>query len=210
VIEQTELTLETADAINESVLDSIGLRLPCNNTKLKCPWKGKRKNDNIILDHAVNKTIFRIDTITDEEVKEFTGFPSLSAMIAFIVILSGGDIDQMIVTCSDLNWLEEWLLFFERLWGKSFTRWVDCRRKYSISSRCCRKVFDSKLSINMKSRRLYPRFVSLQEDLRLRKEKWNETYGNERRIIMWDNTDITMFKPSQSEAQRLTYSQYYA
>jgi hypothetical protein len=49
----------------------------------------------------------------------------------------------------------------------------------------------------------------LTEDLKLRQEeKWNEY--KEQRVIMWDNTDIPMFKPSAADVQRNTFSAYYS
>jgi DDE superfamily endonuclease len=208
VFEHRELTIDTVNTFNENVLETIGIGLPSNN-KLDYKWKGKRNQNNVILERNIKVSKYKLNTITDSEVKEFTGFPSLSAMIAFIVVVCGGNIEEMIKTKYDLNWLEEWMLYFERVWGKSCTRWVDCRRKYDISSRCCRRVYDDKRTLMKSSRRSFPRFVTIDEDLKLRKNKWSETYGD-RRIIMWDNTDIEMYKPSQAEAQRLTYSQYYA
>jgi DDE superfamily endonuclease len=54
----------------------------------------------------------------------------------------------------------------------------------------------------------WPLFASLEECTKLRKEEWHESYGHAR-IIMWDMTDIPMFKPSDLHSQRLTYSAYY-
>jgi DDE superfamily endonuclease len=210
VIEQSELTIETVDEFNETILDSIGLCLPCHKNVLKCDWVGKRSENKVVLEKPMKETKYRIDLISDDEIKEYTGFSSLAAMIAYIVVLCNGKIDEMTTISSDLNWFEEWLLYFERLWGRSCIRWVDCRRKYSISKRSCCRIFDRKLSFNVKARRLFPRFATLEEDVTIRKVKWGETYGNDRRLIMWDNTDVTMYKPSQAEAQRLTYSQYYS
>lgn len=117
IIEQSEVTLDTFKERNEIVLDTIGLRLPFKNKPLKCDWRDTQKNNNVILDKVVNKTKYRIDKIQDDEVKEFTGFQSLAAMIAYIVVITCGDIELMTEVCSPLNWFEEWLLCFDRVGG---------------------------------------------------------------------------------------------
>jgi len=48
----------------------------------------------------------------------------------------------------------------------------------------------------------------MEEDRKLRREKWNIRYDG-KRVIMWDNTDIKLSKPSDASLQRLTYSAYY-
>jgi DDE superfamily endonuclease len=50
--------------------------------------------------------------------------------------------------------------------------------------------------------------VTFKEDEALRKEKWNDEYKG-RRLVMWDNTDIKIYQPSDANNQRQTYSQYY-
>lgn len=69
VFEQTELTLETVDGINTTIRDTIGLSLPYNNNVFKCDWKGKRDKNMVVLDRTMNLTKYRIDTISDEEIK---------------------------------------------------------------------------------------------------------------------------------------------
>ena len=70
------------------------------------------------------------------------------------------------------------------------------------------EVFDHKLSIVLRARKSWPKYASFEEDSILRKEKWNDKYTSER-VIQWDNTNVTMTKPSDAALQRTTYSQYY-
>jgi DDE superfamily endonuclease len=67
----------------------------------------------------------------------------------------------------------------------------------------------NKLSYHIQSVNRWPLFLSFEEDTRLRDDRWNEYYGNESRIIMWDNTNVPMFQPSLANSQRITYSKYY-
>ena len=63
--------------------------------------------------------------------------------------------------------------------------------------------------MHLKARNIWPKYASYIEDKHLRKEHWNDEYENFR-IVMWDNTNIPMFKSGDATNQRLTYSQYYA
>jgi hypothetical protein len=193
--------------INETVADLVGIKKTKAKLKLGFEILGNNKNhsDNTILDC---NTTYQLNTISDKEVTRCTGFTSLTSLIAFIVILNNGDIDQMLETVTNLTWFEEYFLYFERIWGRTATRWADCENKYKISEKSCRRIFDSKLNLHVQCRKKWPRFAKYMEDTELKKQQWSNDYG-ERRIIMWDNTDISIPKPSDAEAQRLTYSPYY-
>jgi hypothetical protein len=153
--------------------------------------------------------IVRLNKLTDKTVKVRTGFPSISAMIAFIVVACHGEIDTISTTTTTLTWLEEWIIYFEIIWGKFSRRWVDLSIKYNLSDRTLRRIFDRILNLVVDTRSTWPRFASLKEDIALRKRKWNETYRG-KRVIMWDGTDVRMYKSSDSATQRCTYSSYYA
>jgi hypothetical protein len=68
--------------------------------------------------------------------------------------------------------MEEWLLYFEAIWGKHCMRWVDLEIRYNISQRSLRRVFDNKLEKHIKCVYTWPKFVSYLEDNILRKSKW--------------------------------------
>ena len=57
----------------------------------------------------------------------------------------------MIETTLTLTWFEEWFLFFEMVWGKTLTEWVDAEKKYGINKRILRNVLDNKLAMVMKA-----------------------------------------------------------
>jgi hypothetical protein len=194
--------------VNEIVAEVVGYESPQVKLPLGVDYEGKRCNNNNMKTKTGTGTIYCLDTIDDDEVHSCTGFSSLASLIAFIVVLSNGDMEEMTKTTTSLTWFEEWFLYFERIWGKRITRWTDCKQKYKISQRTCRRIFDNKLNIQMKVRRKWPRFATLDEDLRLRKTKWSEHFAD-KRLIMWDNTNVQIPKPSLAEAQRLTYSAYY-
>jgi hypothetical protein len=146
---------------------------------------------------------------TDKRVHLQTGFPSLIAMLGYISILCGGDINEIKLSSSTLPWFEEWYVFFEFLHGRSSPRWADMADKYNLSEVTLRKVFNKKIKLALTARQQWPSYVSMLEDELFRKENRWEAY-NGRRVVMYDNTNIKMNQPSCAEAQRATYSLYYS
>jgi DDE superfamily endonuclease len=125
-------------------------------------------------------------------------------------VLCGGDIDEIKqTTTTTLTWLEEWYVFFEVIYGKSICRWVDGEYKYKINHQTIRYIYDKKLKHVLRVRKAWPRYVSMNEDNTYRKDKkWDDYKG--KRVIMFDNTNINMYQPSDAAAQRATYSLYYS
>jgi hypothetical protein len=66
----------------------------------------------------------------DWEIKVRTGFPSLHVMMSFIIVATDGSIAAMTTTVSSLSWFEEWLLYFEWLWGRTATSFEALKLKY--------------------------------------------------------------------------------
>ena len=59
-------------------------------------------------------------------------------------------------------------------------------------------------------RESWPKYATYKEDCKLRKDKWNIRYDG-MRVVLWDNTNISMlFKPSNPQLQRSTFSNYYS
>jgi DDE superfamily endonuclease len=152
----------------------------------------------------------RFNDLTDVYVKTITGFPSAACMMAFIMVVTFGNIQQIEQTTTHLTWLEEWFIYYEVVWCKHSTRWVDLAIRYNVSSKTVRNIFINKLTIHINARAAWPIFVTCEEDIKVRKHKWNIHYAN-KRVILWDNTSVPFtYKPSASDIQRNTYSMYYA
>ena len=107
-----------------------------------------------------------------------------------------------------MTWFEEWYFVLERIWGRATQRYCDSKRVFQKSPRTLRRVYDAKIKLIMNARALWPTYVTTEEDEQLRNERWNIYYKN-KRVVMWDNTNIKLHKPSNSEAQRNTFSTYY-
>jgi hypothetical protein len=164
--------------------------------------------ENLILKREKKTTYITWSSTTDKYIKMSTGFPSKASFISFICILCDGNIETIEKRVSSLTWYEEWLAYFQVIWCKHVTRWQDAEFKYTTSERTLRRIFDSKIEIHLKIRNKWPVFVTFKEDEQFRKQHWNDEYKG-RRLIMWDNTDVKMYQPSDADNQRKTYSLYY-
>ena len=61
-------------------------------------------------------------SICDVIMKNKTEFASEGEMLAFICVVCNGNIEKIKATqLSTLTLYEEWLLFFEVVWGRTFT-----------------------------------------------------------------------------------------
>ena len=115
-------------------------------------------------------------TLTNLEFKRRTGFKTKSILISLVIIVCNRNHDIMKKTIISLTWFEEWFLYFEVIWGRTLTRWIDTEKEYRMSRSCCRDMFDSKLSMMISCRDSWPQFASYMEDSYLRKYKWNDKY----------------------------------
>ena len=132
-------------------------------------------------------------------------------MMKYIMIVCNANFDTMMSTQSNLTWFEEWMLFFEMMWGKTHTRVEDLVDMYRVESfKHYYAIIEHKLDLVLCCRQSWPTYASFEEDKLLRKEKWNEKYG-ETRPVMWDDTNIPFsYQPTNSHNQKITYSSYYA
>jgi hypothetical protein len=192
------------ESINPNVAKAAGIISSKNRQSMKV------EIPQVFAEKEEQSTVVRYTHLTTKMVKRTTGFSSVASFLAFIIIVNDADQKKIERRCTYLSWLEEWCVYLEAVWCKSCTRWIDLEARYNISPRTLRTIFDSKLAIHINCVMSWPRFVSYEEDKLYRKQKWSETY-KQRRIIMWDNTNINFcFKPSSADVQRNTYSAYYA
>lgn len=70
-----------------------------------------------------------------------------------------------------------------------------------------RNVIKSKSKICLDARRIWPTYVSLEEDEKFRKDTWNDFKGKQ--IIMHDMSNIPINAPSDAELNRATFNPYY-
>ena len=139
---------------------------------------------------------------------------SESAMLSYIFVVCNGDFKLIVKRSSSLTWYEEWLFHFEWTYGRTFTWWTDAEKESRPCSKVLREICRTKLTLERRIQRLWPKFVSYQEDCLLRKPKWELKYGERNRVktrvIMWDMTGIKTHQFNSAQFQRDTYSKYYA
>jgi hypothetical protein len=147
-------------------------------------------------------------TISDKEVMRRTGFGSLSALLAYVFVVSNSDIDIILHRKSSLTWFEEWFLHFEYNNSRTITRYDDIQAVYGIQRDEAVAVVNNKYDTEYSALHSWPPYASYKEDNSLRnKDKWAQ-YNNSR-PIMWDMTNVTAYQFTDSDLQRLTYSDYY-
>jgi hypothetical protein len=120
--------------INPVVAQTSGLpidRLQQEKIRVEIPKEAYEK----VID---KRTRVRFNDLTDSYVKTTTGFSSVSILLAFIFVVTNGNINQVEHTTTHLSWLEEWFVFFETVWCKHCTRWIDLSIQYNVHSKTLR------------------------------------------------------------------------
>ena len=153
--------------------------------------------------------VFTLHNLLPKDVKRLTGFRDLFCLLSYVVIICGGDINLITSSTSKMTWLEEWILYFEFIYGHSKNRWCDYESHYKLYRHNCRRVFKSKLNIAIDARNRWPMYLSHKEDCHFRKKKWNDDFEN-KRVIMHDNTNVTLVSPGDADKQQSLRSEYYA
>jgi hypothetical protein len=146
-----------------------------------------RKRLKLLMDNHSNKYSYRkpkilINEMTDRIMKETTGFPSITAMICYVIILHKGDLNAIMdnTSTNTLTWFEEWMVCLERLWGRSIGRWCEASQKYGLLARHLSDVFDKKIRLILKTRKEMVFFVTYHEDKLLRQIKWETHFSTKR------------------------------
>ena len=145
----------------------------------------------------------------DSEVKRRTGFRTKEDLLSYIFVVCDGDINTVQMRSSSLTWFEEWFMHFEHEWGRTTTRWDDIIAVFGVHPREATTIFDQKTDMEFRTQQSWPPYASYNEDLILRNtKKWGNKYDDER-PVMWDMTNIPAYAFTDTDLQRLTYSEYY-
>ena len=145
----------------------------------------------------------------DSEVKRRTGFRSKEVLLSYIFVVCDGDIKTVQMRSSSLTWFEEWFMHFEHEWGRTTTRWEDVIAVFGVHPREATTIFDQKIDMEFRTQQSWPPYASYNEDMLLRNsKKWGNKYDDER-PIMWDMTNLPAYAFTDTDLQRLTYSEYY-
>jgi hypothetical protein len=78
--------------------------------------------------------VVRLQDLNDTLIKIQTGFPSLLSLLGFIAVVCEGEIKTITrQSTSTLTFFEEWYMFFEVVYGRTLSRWIDTELKYLAS-----------------------------------------------------------------------------
>ena len=147
--------------------------------------------------------------LSDSDIHRRTGFFTEKQMLAFIIIVCNGDIDEIGRKSTSLTWYEEWLFYFEWIAHKSVSRWVDAAATWNKKHTRLDIIFKSKIETIQKCQDMWPDYASHEEDCELRCSYWDEKYPG-KRLVFHDDTNINLnYKPSTADTQGLTFSDYY-
>ena len=207
-----EETCTSIVPINQSVREVAGMGLQIGNAAsvpvvkrhfvhsdvVKKPYYLSAKEDPIVDLHT-----------PDSEVKRRTGFSCKECLLSYIFVVCDGDINTVELRSSSLTWYEEWFMHFEIQWGRTLTRLDDTVAVYGIHRRDATVIMEHKIDMEFLAQQSWPPYASYTEDLLLRnRKKWGNKYNDER-PIMWDMTNIPAYAFTDTDLQRLTYSDYY-
>jgi hypothetical protein len=174
------------------------------NASLLLQLKRRQKNDEW---ERTPKIIFH--DMAPVEVHHRTGFRDLGSLLLYAAVVCGGNLGQLTRTVSAMTWMEEWVFYFEMMYGRTTIRIGDFAKEYKISEKPLRKVFRDKLKLGVECWKRLPMYATHAEDVALREERWNAHFDpvNGVRIIMHDNTGVPLPEPSDADFQRALYSE---
>jgi len=103
--------------------------------------------------------IYKMQNLIPEQVclknwvflKQNTDFCNLRELLCFVAIVCNGDFNKMTKWGSYLSWLEEWLFYFQMIYGHGMVWWCDYAEKYKILQYILCRVFQKKLAIVVES-----------------------------------------------------------
>jgi hypothetical protein len=181
-------------------------------TNKKRTTNKNRKNNNKRKrgdsDNGDGKPVVSLD-LSNTDVKQRTGFSCISALLSFVAVVCNGDLETMHSKGSFLTWFEEWFFYLEWVCGREHASWRAASVHYGASASVLKGVFARKLKMVTDCICLWPRFVSVGEDVALMSDKWKERYKG-KRIIFWDNTNLNLKgQPADANYQRAMHSVYY-
>lgn len=159
---------------------------------------------------------WRVPTITlkdlvPKEVKRRTNFNDLKHLLSFVSATCGGDLSLITRTSSILTWLEEWILYFELVSGRTIIRFSDYATIYNCREQTLREVVREKVRLVLATRERWPMYASYAEDAKFRDSSWSGHFDpvNGHRVIMHDSTNIPLAQPTCAALQRALYNSYY-
>lgn len=158
------------------------------------------------------ESTINFNELTPKEVYRRTGFVDLKAMLSYMAVVTNGDFSLMTKTSSTMTWMEEWLFFFEMIYGRTALRWSEHEKCWCIGKKTLRKALRCKLDMVLEARISWPMYATVAEDNCLRnKDTWDWIFPEDKalRIFFHDSTNVALQKPTDADLQRALHNDYY-
>ena len=199
-----------------TIIASIGLDVHIdkntrNNRVEELPVK--RKAPKVFKNRMERTPYVSLKDLTPKEVHRRTGFCDLKRLLSYVAVICNGDLKSLTTTTTALTWLEEWVFYMEITYGRTHTRWEDYEKVWKFRKKSLRGILRQKLDVELETRRRWPMYASVAEDLKFRnQETWPEHFPqkNRSRIYMHDNTNVPLLSPQDPDLHAALYSEYYA
>jgi hypothetical protein len=91
-------------------------------------------------------------------------------MWRFIFIVHNGDLSKVAKIFTRIIWYEEWVLFFEIMWGQTVKRWEYLDQLYSKYQ--TREICDAKMQEVLTCSQIWPLFALYFEDQVIQSKTW--------------------------------------
>jgi hypothetical protein len=79
-----------------------------------------------------------VETLTPKDVRRRTGFDDIIQLLSYVAVVCGGDVGLMTLRQSRMTWLEEWVFYLEKAYGRSRIRAEDLADDYCIGLKTAR------------------------------------------------------------------------
>jgi hypothetical protein len=197
--------------INPSILSTAGLDVHKQTESDHIAETKVGVGSQCTVDDSWRIPTIPLKALSPKEVKRRTGFHDLKMLLSFVSVACGGDFDSITKTTSILTWLEEWILCFEFVWGRTIIRFTDNATTYCCRGKTIRRVIIQKLRMIIATRDRWPMYASFAEDAKYRDRTWNGHFDpiTGERVVMHDSTNIPLAQPSSAALQRALYNSYY-
>ena len=114
-------------------LSPLGIRTQSYKKKRgfkRCATYQTRKKSSFDYNHLCPTVV--PNSLSKRQIKRRTGFKCETAMLKYMMVVCNGSFKIMTQTQSSLTWFEDWMIFFEMMWGKTHTRVEDFVTTYHI------------------------------------------------------------------------------
>ena len=79
--------------------------------------------------------LFLPQQLSNKEIKRQTNWESEDVMMQYVLVVCNGEFNKLQKRVSTMAWFEEWLLYFELIWGRTLLQQEDVITTYYIPTK---------------------------------------------------------------------------